>query len=65
MEPRARAKLEQAANSQFDPNGGGILVERLFKPGHGQTPNEEPVKELASQLEGKLDGYEAILCRQK
>ena len=68
MEPKARAKFEQAASieySQFDPIGGGILVERLFKPRRGQTPNEERVKELVSQLEGKLDGYEAILGRQK
>ena len=27
--------------------------------------NEERVKELITQLESKLDGYEAILSRQK
>jgi len=31
----------------------------------GLTTNEERVKELILQLESKLDGYEAILGRQK
>jgi len=67
-EPKARARFEQAASveySQFDPIATGILVEKVFKPFRGMETNEERVKELISQLEGKLDGYEAILGKQK
>ncbi|KAH9977470.1 glutathione S-transferase [Russula compacta] len=67
-EPRARAKFEQAASieyAQFDPIASGIAKERVFKQFYGQTPNEERVKELIPLLEAKLDGYEAILGKQK
>ncbi|KAH9977474.1 glutathione S-transferase [Russula compacta] len=67
-EPKARAKFEQAASveyAQFDPIASGIAKERVFKQLSGQTPNEERVKELISLLEAKLDGYEAILGKQK
>ena len=37
----------------------------MIKKYIGQTTNEERVKELTSQLESKLDAYEAILGRQK
>jgi hypothetical protein len=40
-------------------------VERVFKKYRGQAANEDRVKELIPQLESKLDGYEAILGRQK
>lgn len=51
--------------AQFDPAGFGLLYERLIKQYIGQTTNEERVKELTSQLETKLDGYEAISRKQK
>jgi len=40
-------------------------VERVFKQFRGLAANEERVKELVPQLEAKLDGYEAILSKQK
>jgi len=67
-EPKARAKFEQAASiehAQFDPIASDILFERMIKQYIGLTTNEERVKELIPQLESKLDGYEAILGRQK
>jgi len=67
-DPKARAKFEQAASieyAQFDPIGFALLWEKAIKQYIGQTTNEERVKELISQLGPKLDGYEAILGRQK
>ena len=64
-EPKAHAKFEQAASiecSNFDPIAVGIAVEKIFK---GGVPNEKLVEELVGKLEGKLDGYEAILAKQK
>jgi glutathione S-transferase len=43
----------------------GIIWEKIIKQHIGETTNEERVKELITQLESKLDGYEAILSRQK
>ena len=37
----------------------------MVKPHLGQTTNEERAKELIAQIESKLDGYEAILGKQK
>ena len=39
-----------------------IAVEKIFK---GGIPDEKRVEELVGKLEGKLDGYEAILAKQK
>lgn len=67
-EPRARAKFEQAASieySQFDPIVSTIAFEKVFKIRYGQATNEALVKELVSRLQIKLDGYEAILGKQK
>ena len=67
-DPKARAKFEQAASieySQFDPTGFALLWERVIKQYIGQTTNEERFKELLTQLDTKLDGYEAILRKQK
>jgi len=67
-DPKACAKFEQAASveyAQFDPIATAIVWERFVKPHIGQTTNEERAKELIAQLESKLDGYEAILGRQK
>jgi glutathione S-transferase len=67
-DPKAYAKFEQAASveySQFDPIATVIVWEKLVKPHIGQTTNEERAKEMIDQLQSKLDGYEAILGRQK
>jgi hypothetical protein len=67
-EPRAVAKFEQAASveyAQFDPIASVIAYEKVFKPRYGQQTNESLVTELVARLEIKLDGYEAILSKQK
>jgi glutathione S-transferase len=42
-----------------------ISYEKLFKPFSGKQTNETLVTELIARLEIKLDGYEAILSKQK
>ena len=68
-EPRALAKYEQAASveyAQFDPIVGVIMYEKVAKVRFGQQQtNEALVTELRARLEIKLDGYEAILSKQK
>jgi glutathione S-transferase len=67
-EPKARAKFEQAASveySNFDPIASGISKEKVFKQLWGGVADEKRVEELLGMLEGKLDGYEAILGKQK
>ena len=67
-EPRALAKYEQAASveyAQFDPIVSVIASEKVFKIRYGQQTNEALVTELRTKLETKLDGYEAILSKQK
>ena len=43
----------------------GIAVEKLVKVRRGGVTDEKRVDELVGQLEGKLDGYEVILGKQK
>jgi hypothetical protein len=43
----------------------GIAAEKLFKVRRGGVTDEKRVEELVGQLEGKLDGYEVILGKQK
>jgi glutathione S-transferase len=67
-EPREIAKFEQAASveyAQFDPIVSAIAHEKVFKLRYGQQTNEPLVAELTARLEIKLDGYEAILSKQK
>jgi glutathione S-transferase len=67
-EPKAYAKFEQAAcieYAQFDPIAAGITVEKIFKPRYGQATNEKHLEGLIAQFESKLNGYEAILGKQK
>ncbi|KAI0298226.1 glutathione S-transferase [Russula brevipes] len=67
-EPRARARFEQAASveyAQFDPIASNIFKETVLKQIFGQPIDEERVKAQLPLLEGKLDGYEAILSKQK
>ena len=42
-----------------------IASEKVFKIRYGQQTNEALVTELRTKLETKLDGYEAILSKQK
>jgi hypothetical protein len=37
----------------------------VFKKLYGGVPDEKRAEELVGQLEGKLDGYETILGKQK
>jgi len=67
-DPKAYAKFEQAASiehAQFAPIAGVLVWEMMVKPRIGQTTNEERAKEHITQLESKLDAYDAILGRQK
>jgi len=67
-ELKARAKFEQAASieySNFDPIASGIANEKVFKQFRGEVTDEKRVEQLLGQLEGKLDGYEVILGKQK
>jgi glutathione S-transferase len=42
-----------------------ISYEKVVKPRFGQQTNEALVAELVARLEIKLNGYEAILSKQK
>ena len=42
-----------------------IALEKVFKQFWGAETDEKRVEELLGQLEGKLDGYETILGKQK
>ncbi|KAI0092257.1 glutathione S-transferase [Irpex rosettiformis] len=50
--------------SDFSPYAGGIVMERLGKPFHGSQPDEQAVQQHITNLENKLNGYEAILGKQ-
>jgi glutathione S-transferase len=52
-------------NSNFDYFAYTIALERVFTPRFGGKTDEARVQDLASKLEGKLAGYEAILSKQK
>jgi glutathione S-transferase len=69
-EPKARAKFEQAASigyARFDPIVSGIIWEKVIERYTGEATNEERVKDVpvVPRLESELDGYEAILSRQR
>ena len=67
-DPKARIKFEQAASieyAQFDPVASVLANEMVFKKFYGQVTNETLVEELVPRLSTKLDGYEAILSKQK
>lgn len=67
IEPKAHAKFGQAASvehAQINSIASIILWEKVVKPRRGEAANER-VKQLTPQLESKLDGYEAILGKQK
>ncbi|PSR73266.1 hypothetical protein EW026_g5785 [Hermanssonia centrifuga] len=65
---KAVGKFEQAASielSNFDPFASGLAAEKVFKPNKGIPTNEDTVKFYAATLSTKLNGYEAILSKQK
>jgi glutathione S-transferase len=49
----------------FNPIASGIAFEKIFKRYQGGVTDEKRVEDLLGQFEGKLDGYEAILGKQK
>jgi glutathione S-transferase len=51
--------------AQFDPIAANIFRETVLKQIFGQPIDEERVKAQLPLLEGKLDGYETILSKQK
>jgi len=60
--------FEQAVSieqSNFDPFARKAVWEIMFKPYSGLTPDQAVFEESIKQLSGKLDGYEAILSKQK
>jgi glutathione S-transferase len=62
------ALFEQAASievSNFDPFASGITAQRVFAPLRGVATDEARVTELATTLEGKIAGYEAILGKTR
>ncbi|KAJ7120997.1 thioredoxin-like protein [Mycena epipterygia] len=65
---KTHALFEQAMSVEafnFDPSVGGILIEQLFKPFAGLTPDEGQVTILTGKLEIKLAAYERILSKTK
>ncbi|EGO03797.1 hypothetical protein SERLA73DRAFT_175448 [Serpula lacrymans var. lacrymans S7.3] len=51
--------------SQFDPSTSGLAWENVFKKMYGVETDKARVEELLTTLNGKLDGYERILSKQK
>ncbi|KAF8178147.1 glutathione S-transferase [Mycena galopus ATCC 62051] len=65
---KVHALFEQAISVEafnFDPTVAAILLERLYKPFAGLTPDEAQVAILTGKLETKLGGYERILGSSK
>ncbi|EJF60570.1 glutathione S-transferase [Dichomitus squalens LYAD-421 SS1] len=64
----ATAKFEQAASVEafdFDPLATKIVWEAVFHPGLGLPSDTAAVKAQTALLEGKMDGYEALLSKTK
>ncbi|EGO03796.1 hypothetical protein SERLA73DRAFT_175447 [Serpula lacrymans var. lacrymans S7.3] len=67
-DPAALALYDQALSietAQFDPSASGLAWENVFKKLHGIEADKARVEELLTTLNGKLDGYERILSKQK
>ncbi|KAI0092247.1 glutathione S-transferase-like protein [Irpex rosettiformis] len=66
---KATALFDQALSieySNFDNAAVNIAVEKVYKPKYLNKPTDEAlVAEQVSKLEAKLEGYEAILSKQK
>ncbi|GLB40771.1 putative glutathione [Lyophyllum shimeji] len=62
------ALFEQAASTEqnnFDPLAGGAISEKIIKPYMGLATDEAAFEAYLGKLDAKLDGYEAILSKQK
>ena len=67
-ELKARALYDQAVSietSNFDVFAVNAVIEKLVKPYHGLPPDDAAAAKFLEGLDGKLDGYEAILSKQK
>ena len=67
-ELKARALYNQAASieiSNFDAFVSKAAFEKLVKPHHGLPPDDTAAAKFLESLDGKLNGYEAILSKQK
>ncbi|KAI0092258.1 glutathione S-transferase [Irpex rosettiformis] len=65
---KAVALFEEACSveeSNFHPFATGIVIEKYGKALRGLEPNDKLVEEYVFKLDEKLDGYEAILKRQR
>ncbi|KAI0696165.1 glutathione S-transferase [Cytidiella melzeri] len=65
---RTTALFEQAASveqNNFDPLALSIGLEKLYNAFIGKECNEELLAEHINKLAAKLDGYEAIMSKQK
>ncbi|KIL58121.1 hypothetical protein M378DRAFT_15795 [Amanita muscaria Koide BX008] len=65
---KKNALFEQAASSEaanFSPSALAILFEKVIKNYIGQETDEVAVEKHRSTLDGKLEGYERILGKQK
>ncbi|TRM64616.1 thioredoxin-like protein [Schizophyllum amplum] len=68
IELKAKALFEQAVSiegSNFDQFAAPAALEKWFKPNKGLKGNDELAAALLSTLDKKLEGYEAILSKQK
>ena len=67
-ELKARALYDQAVSietSNFDPFASKAVSEKIFKPFMGLPSDDGVTAKLLESLDGKLNGYEAILSKQK
>jgi len=65
---KENALFEQAASieqNNFDPHASKAVIEIVFNPYIGLTPDQAVFEQLIKQLGDKLDAYEVILSRQK
>ncbi|KAJ7215773.1 glutathione S-transferase [Mycena haematopus] len=65
---KGKALFEQAASieySNFDPSSSKAVAEILFKPMRGEASDKAAYDSYIETLSAKLDGYEAILGKQK
>ncbi|KIM22233.1 hypothetical protein M408DRAFT_333008 [Serendipita vermifera MAFF 305830] len=65
---KAMAILDQAISietSNFDPNAGGLMKEKVFKKMGGQEADPAFVAKYEEGMVGKLDGFEKLLSKQK
>ncbi|EKM53959.1 uncharacterized protein PHACADRAFT_257476 [Phanerochaete carnosa HHB-10118-sp] len=61
-------RFEQGASIEagtFDVYAGAIAFEKLFKPMRGLQTDDTKLEYFTTTLDAKLDGYEAVLSKQK